>query len=62
MTTKSATGFWFKNILRRMGKIDRDTQQTGSSTGSAESQTLAGRGLPRAVLIWLTQVLRTPPR
>ena len=55
MLTKSATGLWFKNILPRMGWIDRDTQRTGSSNGFGRVRTLAGRGLPRAVLIWFTQ-------
>jgi putative cardiolipin synthase len=38
-------------------RMRADTQPTSSSAGSDESRTLAGRGLPRAVLIWLAQVL-----
>ena len=34
-----------------------DTQRASSSAGSAESRALAGRGLPRTVLIWLAKVL-----
>ena len=38
-------------------RMRADTQRTSSSAGSAESRALAGRGLPRTVLIWLAQVL-----
>jgi cardiolipin synthase C len=34
-----------------------DTPRTGSPVGSAESRALARRGLPRAVLTWLAEVL-----
>jgi putative cardiolipin synthase len=34
-----------------------DTQRASSFAGLAESRALAGRGLPRTVLIWLAQVL-----
>jgi cardiolipin synthase C len=35
-----------------------DTPRTGSPVGSAESRALTRRGLPRAVLTWLAEVLR----
>ena len=38
-------------------RMRADTQRTSSSAGSAKSRALAGRGLPRTVLIWLAQVL-----
>jgi putative cardiolipin synthase len=38
-------------------RIRDDTQRTGGSAGSAESRALAGRGLPRTILIWLAQIL-----
>jgi cardiolipin synthase C len=38
-------------------RIYVDTPRTGSPVGSAESRALARRGLPRAVLTWLAEVL-----
>ena len=38
-------------------RMRADRQRTQSSAGSAESRALAGRELPRTVLIWIAQVL-----
>ena len=38
-------------------RMRADPQRTSSSAGSPESRALAGRGLPRMVLMWLAEVL-----